>query len=83
MGKDKVDRFDLEKQMMKCWMILDDLDEITTYMADDPKWLDRCGDAEYQDELVNKYFGIKEVYSVKFQKMWDIMTKLIENKDLK
>jgi hypothetical protein len=79
----KPDRFDLEQQMMKCWLILEDIDEITTYFVDDPKFRDRCGDAEYQDELMNKYFGLKEIYEVKFQKMWDIFTKLIENNQIK
>jgi hypothetical protein len=79
----KLDRFDLEQQMMKCWMILDDIDELTTYFVDDPKFQDRCGDAEFQDELMNKYFGLKEIYEVKYQKMWDIFTKLIENNQIK
>jgi hypothetical protein len=37
----KVDRFDLEQKIMKCWMVTDDLDEVTKYFVDDPKWLDK------------------------------------------
>lgn len=77
------DRFDLEEQIMRCWMIIDDLEEITKYIVDDPKWAGKDGSAEYQDEIMNKYFGMKELYEVKFQKMWDIFTNLIEKQDLK
>ncbi|MAI05366.1 MAG: hypothetical protein CMA07_06605 [Euryarchaeota archaeon] len=80
---EQVDRFDLEQKIMKCWMVTDDLDEITKYFIDDEKFQDRCGDAEYQDELMNKYFGLKELYEVKFQSLWDTFEKLIESGQLK
>ena len=79
----KVDRFDLEQKIMKCWMVTDDLDEVTKYFVDDPKWLGKDGSAEYQDEIMNKYFGLKELYEVKCQSLWDTFEKLIESGQLK
>ncbi len=77
------DRFDLENAIMRCWLLLDDLEETTCHFVDDPKWTNKCGDAEYQDELMNQYLGLKKTYELKFQKVWDIFTELVEKRDIK
>ena len=63
--------FDLEQEIMRCWNITDDLDDITTYFVDSPQWKDDDFSPKACDALMNKYFGLKEVYDVKFQKLWD------------
>ena len=61
--------FDLEQEIMKCWNVCDDIDLITQHFVDSPDW--KGMDGELCDALMNKYFGLKEVYELKFQKLWD------------
>lgn len=61
--------FDLEQEFLQCWAIIDDLKLITEYFINDPKW--KGMDASLADALMNKYFGLAEVYDVKMQKAWD------------
>jgi len=63
------DRFDLEQEIMKCWNVCDDIDAITSHFIDSPKW--QGMDAELCDALMNKYFGIKEVYDTRFEVLLD------------
>ena len=66
--------FDLEQEIMQCWHVVDDIDTVTTWFADDPKW--EGMDGELCDALMNKYFGIKEVYDVKFDKLFKTFEKV-------
>jgi hypothetical protein len=61
--------FDLEQEIMKCWNITDDIDLITSHFVDSAEWAGM--DPKVCDALMNKYFGLKEVYDLKFQKLWD------------
>jgi len=61
--------FDLEQEIIQCWNVLDDIDLITTWFVEDPKW--EGMDPALTDALMNKYFGIKELYQLKFDKMWN------------
>ena len=60
--------FDLEQQMMECWKVTDDIELVTKYFVDDPKWDGMS--PELQDAIVNKYFAIKDLYEIKFENMW-------------
>lgn len=60
--------FDLEQEIMQCWHVVDDIDTVTKWFVDDPDWVGM--DPKLCDALMNKYFGIKEVYDVKFQKLF-------------
>lgn len=62
--------FDLEQQIMHCWNVVDDVKLITEWFADDPEWKDM--DGTVQDAIMNKYFGIAELYQIKFQKLFSI-----------
>ena len=60
--------FDLEQQIQECRNVTSDLDMVTKYFLDDPKFADIKG--ETWDEMANKYFAIKELYELKFERMW-------------
>lgn len=60
--------FDLEQQILDCWKVTDDVDMVTKYFLDDPKFSDVSG--ETWDELANKMLAIKELYDLKFDRMW-------------
>jgi len=60
--------FDLEQDIMNCWNVCDDIDVVTSNFVDSPEW--EGMDSKVQDALMNRYFGIKELYDVKFQKLW-------------
>lgn len=60
--------FDLEQQILQCWNVVDDIDLTTAWFVEDPKW--EGMDPALTDALMNKYFGIKEIYELKFDKLF-------------
>jgi hypothetical protein len=72
------DRFDFEQQIQKCWMVTDDIYELAE------------GVLEHElttDQITNVLFGMKEMYELKFNKLWDLfedvhMNLVRENKML-
>ena len=60
--------FDLEQEIFECWRVTNDIDLVTTWFVEDPKW--ECMDAELTDAIMNKYFGLKELYELRFEKLW-------------
>lgn len=60
--------FDLEQDIMSCWNVCEDIDVVTSNFIDAPEW--EGMDSKVADALMNRYFGIKELYDVKFQKLW-------------
>jgi len=60
--------FDLEQEIMSCWNVTDDLDMITAHFVDSPEYTHMPPDIA--DSIMNKYFGLKEVYDVRFKKLW-------------
>ncbi len=67
--KDK-DRFDLEQQIMSCWSVVDDLETVFHH--------ERLYNNE--DDMMNVLIGLKTMYQIKFEKLWDTFEK---NKDIK
>ena len=72
------DRFDFEQQIQKCWMITDDISDVAEGILEHD--LDK-------DQIVNALMGIKQLYELKFNKLWDlfehpIMDIVRENKML-
>lgn len=65
-SSDKI--FDLEQEIMECWSVTNDLNTITEHFIESPQWQDM--DPKICDALMNKYLGLKEVYDVKFEKLW-------------
>jgi len=57
------DRFDFEQQIQKCWLVTDDIYELAE------------GVLEHElttDQIANVLFGMKEMYELKFNKLWDM-----------
>lgn len=61
--------FDLEQEILDCWSVLDDIDLALNYFVEDPKFEHMPHDVS--DELMNKFMGIKELYELKFNKLWN------------
>jgi hypothetical protein len=72
------DRFDLEQSIMDCWNVTDDIGMVTDYFVDNPKF--EHMPADITDAIMNKYLGIKELYEIRFQRLWDCFEDMIENK---
>jgi len=53
------DRFDLEQDIMKCWNVVEDLQNL--YHAE----------GLTEDEQQNYLLGLITIYEVKFQKLWE------------
>jgi|SRR5210317_488680 len=64
----KMKIFELEQEIMDCWGVVNDIDLVTKHFIDDPAW--EGMDPVVADALMNKYFAIKELYQVKFERMW-------------
>lgn len=72
------DRFDFEQQIQKCWMVTDDIYELAEAILEHDLTT---------DQTTNVLFGMKEMYELKFNKLWDlfespIMDIVRENKML-
>ena len=72
------DRFDFEQQIQKCWMVTDDIYELAEAVLEH---------GLTTDQTTNVLFGMKEMYELKFNKLWDmfehpIMDIVRENKML-
>jgi hypothetical protein len=66
----KKDRFDLEQDIMKCWNITEDLQNL--YSAEGLS----------EDEQQNYLLGLITIYEVKFQKLWDSFEGCIKDKQI-
>lgn len=61
--------FDLEQEIMFCWHIVDDIDTAACNILDSERW--SALPAKEADELFNLLFGMKNLYDMRFQKLWD------------
>jgi hypothetical protein len=57
------DRFDFEQQIQKCWLITDDIYDLSEAI------LER--DLSH-DQITNVLFGLKEVGEIRFNKLWEL-----------
>ena len=64
----KKDRFDLEQDIQQCWVMVDDINMLMEHFLDNPKF--RMA-AETEDALANKLMGIRELYEMRFERLWD------------
>jgi hypothetical protein len=58
--------YEMEEQIIRCWDISTDLDLLTNEYEDN-------------DELSNKIQGIKNVYEMRFQKLWTLYEEAIKH----
>jgi hypothetical protein len=68
MGKDNMDRFDFEQQLMDCWRITDDIRDASEGLLE--------GDLN-TDETSNILIGLRQLYELKFNKLWDMFEGVI------
>lgn len=64
-------RFDLEQQIMQCWGIVDELEYVMEAVEE--------GD---DDKILNLLIGLKELYSRKFDKMFNTFEECIKKGEL-
>ena len=69
--------FDLEQQIMQCWGMVDDVDMLYYHFGDNPRFAGL--DATAEDEMMNLLLGLKSLYDLKFQRMWDTFEKVTKN----
>lgn len=55
--------FDLEQEIHDCWNVTKDIELVTRHLID-------TSGGYSDDDVMNKYFAIKELYELKFEKMW-------------
>ena len=68
-----VDRFDLEQDIMKCWNVTEDIDLLyRTVMEKDLS----------TDDVANALLGMKTLYEMKFEEMFNHFETLIREKKI-
>jgi hypothetical protein len=60
--------FDLEQEIMECWHVVEDIDMVTAWFINDPRW--EGMEPALADALMNKYSAIKQLYELRFEKLW-------------
>lgn len=62
-------QFDLEQQIMHCWSVCDDIKDLREMR--DTRQLS-------EDELDNYLLGLQSVYQLKFEKLFNLFKKLLQ-----
>lgn len=60
---------DFEQQIMACWNVVDDIDTLYEYVGDNEFF--EGMDAKHTDKILNILLGMKSMYDVKFDKMFN------------
>jgi hypothetical protein len=68
---DKIDRFDLEQDIMNCWQVVDDIKTLTKRYLDGP--------VMSQDEVSNVLIGLEALYQMKFEQLFGTFEQCIKN----
>lgn len=72
-------RFDLEQEIMECWKITYDLQDIYRYVME--------GDSELstvqRDKVANMLLGLSELYELKFNKTFRTFEECLDRKEFK
>jgi hypothetical protein len=55
-------RFDMEQEIMNCWNVCEDLETVCEGVLDREMT---------QDQIGNLLLGMKELYQLKFEKLWE------------
>lgn len=62
---------DLEQQVMECWNVTKDIEMVTKHLIDHT-------DGYSDDDVMNKYMAIKDLYEVKFETLWRTLDEVTE-----
>lgn len=69
----KYNRFDLEQQIMNCWGVTDDLEIL----------FEACCDKNLSsDHVQNALLGMKTLYQLKFEKLFDLFEGCIKQGEI-
>jgi hypothetical protein len=77
MSKDKLDRFDLEQNIMNSWLITHDIDLLLEQIHDDTRFVGLSN--KDADLLSAKLMGIRELGDMRFEKLWSVFETIIED----
>lgn len=66
-------RFDLEQEILQTWHVCDDIELIYKNVMDRDM---------SKDEIANVLLGIKSLYDMKFNQLWDTFEQCVSNKEL-
>lgn len=69
------DRFDLEQHIMECWNVTSDIDMLLESILDSPRFADMP--ADYSDRIANMLLGTKELYEMRFERLWSTFEECI------
>ena len=75
------DRFDLENEINKCWNITEDLDMVIERILDSPSF--EGMPAELADKIDNLLIGMKELYDMRFETLWETFEIMIKQGQFK
>lgn len=75
------DRFDLENEINKCWNITEDLDMVIERILDSPSF--EGMPAELADKIANLLIGMKELYDMRFETLWETFEIMIKQGQFK
>lgn len=65
------DRFNLEQQIMTCWAVVDDIKALNIQMQD-------VGNMT-EDEIANYLLGLQTIYQVKFEQLFAMFEKSVND----
>lgn len=68
-------RFDFEQQIMQCWGIVEDIDELYKRVCEDEMMKD-------SDTVANYLLGMKTIYQCKFDTLFRQFEQLVAQRDL-
>jgi hypothetical protein len=68
------DRFDLEQGIMQCWGITDDIDLLRDTVSN-------AGVVD-ADQVDNFLLGLKTIYDIKFEKLFETYSQLIKEQKI-
>ena len=62
---------ELEQQIMECWNVTKDIETVTRHLIDHT-------DGYSDDDVMNKYLAIKDLYEVKFEALWRTLDEVTQ-----
>jgi hypothetical protein len=69
----KFNRFDFEQELLKCWNVTDDLDMILEEVLERDLT---------QDQTANIILGMKTIYEIKFNRLWDMFEAGVKERNI-
>ena len=68
-------RFDVEKDIMSAWNVIEDIKFISELILEDDDFIDMP--SKQKDKLTNMLIGMEHLYNYRFNKLFDDYTKLL------